>query len=490
MTRRRGILSRTPLSVTLVASLLLLLVVGLVVAGIAATAFLRGYLVQQVDDQLTQVASQFSERPPQSAFESDRGDRRAPPSAFYVVYLDASGTVVATLDNPVITTSPPVLPALTSSQAAEQAGIPFTVASEDGSTSWRAVATPTREPISSSVSTVQVAQSLASVEAAVRRLALVELGVGAGVVLLLAGLAWWLVRRSLRPLADVDHTAAAIAAGDLSRRVPEADPRTEVGRLSASLNGMLAQIENAFGRAQASEAAARESEARMRRFVADASHELRTPLTSIRGFAELYRVGALDDDEAVSRAMGRIEAEASRMGLLVEDLLLLARMDRQRQLAAVPVDLPELAGDTVHDARAAAPDRDIRLEITGGEAPVVVGDEPSLRAVLVNLVSNAVRYSPADAPVVVRVGSRPSPDGGPSWAVVEVVDRGPGLSPDAAARVFERFYRTDDARDRDAGGTGLGLAIVSSVVASHRGRVELDTAPGAGSTFRVILPLA
>jgi two-component system OmpR family sensor kinase len=216
---------------------------------------------------------------------------------------------------------------------------------------------------------------------------------------------------------------------------------------------MLAQIENAFGRAQASEAAARESEARMRRFVADASHELRTPLTSIRGFAELYRVGALDDDEAVSRAMGRIEAEASRMGLLVEDLLLLARMDRQRQLAAVPVDLPELAGDTVHDARAASPDRDIRLEVTGGEAPWWSATSPACGPCS-STVSNAVRYSPDGAGRGAR-GIRPSPDGAASWAVVEVVDRGPGLEPDAAARVFERFYRTDDARDRDAGSTGL-----------------------------------
>jgi two-component system OmpR family sensor kinase len=223
----------------------------------------------------------------------------------------------------------------------------------------------------------------------------------------------------------------------------------------------------------------------MRRFVADASHELRTPLTSIRGFADLYQQGGLPERAGVDRAMSRIGGEAARMGLLVDDLLLLARLDQQRPLARHPVDLLELVTDAVHDAQATHPDRTVTLEVHGGaDPPVVMGDEPRLRQVIANLVSNALRHTQVDTAVCVRLGTRAEPP----TAVVEVADQGPGLSPEAAARVFERFYRTDDARSRDDGGTGLGLAIVASIVHAHRGEVELDTAPGQGATFRILLP--
>jgi two-component system OmpR family sensor kinase len=266
-----------------------------------------------------------------------------------------------------------------------------------------------------------------------------------------------------------------------------------VGRLSVALNGMLARIESAFAAQRASEGQARASEGRMRQFVADASHELRTPLTSIRGFAELYRQGAVEDPEDVGRLMQRIESEGARMGVLVEDLLQLARLDQQRPLTVTPVDLAEVAGDAVHDARVLQPDRPLELVLDPAltELPVVLGDEARLRQVVGNLVTNALVHTPADAPVTVTLSEEPGPpgaedDGG--WVLVRVADRGPGMAEADAARVFERFYRADPSRNRAAGGTGLGLAIVSSLVAAHGGTVDLRTAPGEGAVFTVRLP--
>ncbi|HJW59321.1 MAG TPA: HAMP domain-containing sensor histidine kinase, partial [Actinomycetota bacterium] len=330
---------------------------------------------------------------------------------------------------------------------------------------------------------------------------LIDLVVSVVVLLALAGVGAVIVRASLRPLVEIEQTARAIAAGDLTRRVPDRDPRTEVGRLGRALNTMLAQIESAFGARAASEAsarrseeAARRSEDRMRRFVADASHELRTPLTTIRGFAELYRQGGSRDPAELDRLMRRIEDQAARMGLLVEDLLLLARLDQQRPLDRHPVDLLALAADAVHDARAVAPDRRIELVLgdengdPGGPALVVLGDDRRLRQVLANLVNNALTHTPAGSPVEVRVGAS-TLDGRPG-AAVEVVDHGPGLAPGQAERVFERFYRADPARSHADGGTGLGLSIVAALVAVHGGTVGVDTVPGRGARFRVVLPLA
>jgi len=257
---------------------------------------------------------------------------------------------------------------------------------------------------------------------------------------------------------------------------------------------MLARIESAVQDREAAATASSESEQRMRRFVADASHELRTPLTSIRGFAELYRQGAVPDGPDTGRAMARIESEAGRMNVLVEDMLLLARLDEKRPVRLTPVDMLPLAVDAVYDARAVAPDRAIEVVAGEGPEPMVLGDEPRLRQVLGNIVSNALAHTPAGSPVQVRVGLVDAA------VVVEVIDRGPGLTAEQAARVFERFYRADPARSRAASGNGLtgaavsgnglGLAIVAAITASHSGRVEVDSAPGAGSTFRVILPYA
>jgi two-component system, OmpR family, sensor kinase len=291
----------------------------------------------------------------------------------------------------------------------------------------------------------------------------------------------------------MEQTAEAIAAGDLTRRVPDRDPRTEVGRLAAALNSMLAQIEAAFRARAASETTARRSEERMRRFVADASHELRTPLTTIRGFAELYRQGASRKPGELDRLMRRIEDQAARMGLLVEDLLLLARLDQQRPLDRRPVDLLALAAEAVNDARAVAPDRRIELELdgagdgAGGGPLVVLGDEDRLRQVIANLMSNALTHTPAGSPIELRAGTRRGDGAGN--AAIEVVDHGRGLTRQQAERVFERFYRADPARSHAAGGTGLGLSIVAALVAAHGGTVEVSSVPGQGASFRVLLPL-
>jgi two-component system OmpR family sensor kinase len=340
-----------------------------------------------------------------------------------------------------------------------------------------------------------VAQSLRDMDHTITRLVGVQLAAGGILLVLLAGVGTFVVRRSLRGLEDVEHTAVAIAGGDLSRRVPQRDPRTEVGRLSLALNQMLGQIETAFAQrtasefaarrsedvARRSEEAARQSEDRMRRFVADASHELRTPLTSIRGFAELARQRG---DVSDSDTMRRIEEEAKRMGLLVDDLLLLARLDQQRPLRMESVDLLPIAADALHNAQAIQPDRPLSLTILPhSEAPVVDGDEARLRQVLGNLLSNALNYTPVDAPITVSVGTRGRE------AVLEVSDTGPGLSDEQKARVFERFYRADTARTRTTGGSGLGLSIVAALVAAHRGRVTTTDTTPHGATFTLYLPL-
>ncbi|HTI33405.1 MAG TPA: HAMP domain-containing sensor histidine kinase [Miltoncostaea sp.] len=331
-------------------------------------------------------------------------------------------------------------------------------------------------PSLASATTLVVAVPLADVNSTLHRLTLIELAVGAAVLGALALLAWWLVRLGLRPLERIEATAERIAAGDdLDRRIPDADPRTEVGRLARALNAMLDRLQGAFAERRA-------SEDRLRRFVADASHELQTPLTSVRGYAELFRRGAARNPEDLDVAMTRIEAEATRMGVLVDDLLTLARLDQGRELRRDPVDLVPLARDLVSDARVVAPDRPIELESDG---PVVVeGDDPALRQVVGNLIANARVHTPPGNPVTVRVRA----DDG--HGVVEVADRGPGLAPDHAARVFERFFRADPSRARASGGSGLGLSIVAAVAEAHGGVAEVDSAPGVGATFRIVLPLA
>lgn len=471
--------SRIPLRVTLVALLVVLVAVGLGSTGIAATSLLRTYLIDQQDDQLRAALQDVQQNPWRVLGACTSGTERLP-ALSYVGCIAPNGDAIVVVQGPMHNDGD--LPSLGSSPGSLPNGSLRTLPAQDGSTTWR-VATG-RLP---GGYTVVLAVNLADDTKTIGRLVALEIVAGLIVLTVLGAAGYLLVRNSLRPLGAVERTAQAIAAGDLSQRVPAGDDRTEVGRLTNALNGMLARIETSFRAQQASEEQARASEARMRRFVADASHELRTPLTSIRGFAELYRQGAVHTPEETRRLMQRIESEGSRMGLLVEDLLQLARVDQQRPLTIVPVDLAELAGDAVHDARAVQPERPIALHLdeSMSEVPVVLGDEARLRQVVGNLVTNALTHTPHDARVTVTLTEEPHD---PDTVVLQVADAGPGMAPEDAARVFERFYRAESSRSREAGGTGLGLAIVASLVAAHGGTVDLQTAPGQGALFTVRLP--
>jgi two-component system OmpR family sensor kinase len=473
---RRG--PRVPLRVTLVALLVALVALALLATGFATTSLLRDYLTDQQDDALRSTAY----RPDREIFRLCLDGRyQEMPRADFIACLPPGGSEVDAVQGPGEGARPEV-PA-TAVVGGEYAREPREVTAADGST-WRVMTGELPDGY-----TVVLGLSMEDDQKAIGRLVRIELVVGL-VVLTTLGLAgYMLVRNSLRPLAEVERTAQAIAAGDLSQRVPVGDHRTEVGRLSTALNGMLTRIESAFRAQQASEAEARGSEEKMRRFVADASHELRTPLTSIRGFAELYRQGAVGSDAEIARLMGRIESEGARMGGLVEDLLTLARLDQRRPLTIRPVDLAEIAGDAVHDARAVQPDRPIALHLDESlsDVPVVLGDEGRLRQVVGNLVTNALTHTPADARVTVTVGQD-----GDDLLLLRVADEGPGMADADAARAFERFYRADSSRtrsgdDAEAGGTGLGLAIAASLVEAHGGTIALDTAPGRGATFTVRL---
>ncbi|MGA3361018.1 MAG: HAMP domain-containing sensor histidine kinase [Solirubrobacteraceae bacterium] len=321
--------------------------------------------------------------------------------------------------------------------------------------------------------TMTIAIPLNDLSQALTRLRNVELIVIVAVLLALAALAWLLIRIGLRPLDRMGDTAGAIAAGDLSRRVSPTNPRTEVGRLGIALNAMLGQIEQAFGERQA-------SEDRLRRFLSDASHELRTPLTSIRGYAELFRMGATARTEDTEKAMARIEEEATRMGILVEDLLALARLDEMPRSRRERLDLEPLARDAADDARAAARDREVSVTISGGH--VVDGDPSQLRQVLANLMRNALTHTPAGSPIELRVS------GGGARVTIEVRDHGPGLPEGEQENVFGRFWRSETGRERGKAGAGLGLAIVAAIVEAHDGTVSAHNAPGGGAVFVVELP--
>ncbi|ADT97656.1 signal transduction histidine kinase [Mycolicibacterium gilvum Spyr1] len=458
-----------PLRVALVAATLLLVACGLLASGIAVTTIMQHSLMNRVDDTLLDASRGWAQVPRRlPTITVDDPNPARPPSDFYVRGIDPDGHVWMLIND---REAEPELPA--DNNVGPE---PRTVGSVDHSdVQWRAM---TVRGLRGELTTVAI--DLSDVKSTMRSLVYTQVGIGAAVLLVLGIAGYAVVHRSLRPLSEVEQTAAAIAAGQLDRRVPERDPRTEVGRLSLALNGMLAQIQHAMALSESSAEKARSSEDRMRRFITDASHELRTPLTTIRGFAELYRQGAARDVEML---MGRIESESRRMGLLVEDLLLLARLDAQRPLEHRRVDLLALASDTVHDAQSIAPKRRIRMEVFDGPGtPEVLGDEARLRQVLSNLVANALQHTPESAGVTVRVGTADD------TAIVEVCDEGPGMTGEDAQRVFERFYRADSSRARASGGTGLGLSIVDSLVYAHGGRVSVTTAPGCGCRFTVRLP--
>jgi two-component system OmpR family sensor kinase len=421
-----------------------------------------------------------SGRAPSAERDPRPGEGRPPdshhpslPSTVYGQGRDASGKVLLS-DTPLLAVgaaapSPPRLP------ADMRPGERLTVDAQSPSgPRYRALAAR-----SSTGGLTIAAVPIGDVDDALTSLLLGEALVIAGVLLALAAAAWWTVRLGLRPLDRIEETAGAIAAGDLSRRVEQAEPRTEVGRLGLALNVMLTRLEEAFAERRA-------SEERLRRFLADASHELRTPLASIRGYAELFRIGAAREGAEMEKAMTRIEAESARMGVLVEDLLALARLDEVRDVHREPVDLAALAGDAVADACAVAPEREISLSTPGDRAVVLDGDPGQLRQVLSNLMRNALVHTPAGTPVEVSVESADE-DG--EAARLEVRDHGPGLLGGDPEELFGRFWRADPGRGRGRAGAGLGLAIVAAIVAAHGGRAQAADAEGGGARFTVTLPL-
>lgn len=492
---------RWTLRARLVAAAVALTGIALVLANAAGLALLRDYLLDRLDDQLNagvtaatsgiMVGPGSSPFPPPGTTEPRRvGVMVAEKKIVQGMvgergfYLYAPGGKLAGAF-PALSGNRPQLGPIDQLQK----GKPYTVPGTDGP-SWRVRAVDTPDG-----GTVVMTASLADVEATQRWLTAIDAGVMAAVLLLLGLAAAALVRLGMRPLTRMEETAAQIATGDFSRRVPETDPDTEPGRLGVAMNVMLDRLE--------SEIAARiASEARMRRFLADASHELRTPLTSVQGFAELYRRGGTPPGPPMDETMRRIEDEATRMGLLVNDLLVLAHLDEERPLDRRPVDLLEIAVGTVRDARARLPERQIWLTgLDSTLSPVMVlGDEARLRQVAANLVANALAHTPRDAKITVQVGAgtaAASPaaavgaevPGSQVMGVLEVCDTGPGIPHEHAPRVFERLYRVSQSRSRADGGSGLGLAIVAGIVKAHGGRVELATAEGDGAAFKILLPL-
>jgi two-component system, OmpR family, sensor kinase len=539
----REISDRTSLRTKLITAVLALVIMALAAISIASVYMLRGYVTTRQDGDLKQTFGEYASGTPLPR-SAQPGYATSTPSN-QVIILQQPGSQVTSWSSTTFNVQQEPLPLLPTSGtwANNPNGVLLTVPAQSGPDTWRIIATTNTYTVTNFATqtsqqerlTFVVGVDLGNIGAMTRQLVLFDLVVGGAIVLVLAAVGVAVVQANLRPLNDIELTAGQIARGHLDHRIPERDPRTEIGSLGRSLNIMLSQIETAFHAQEESEQAAVDSEERMRRFIADASHELRTPLTTIRGFAEYYRQrgGLAKDQDPLSgtdsrfsagangdspdgltpqdldRIMHRLESEASRMGLLVEDLLTLARLDQQRPLDIAPVDLLTLAADAVQDARIVAPNRPIDLVVAPGAAFIVDGDEARLRQVIGNLVNNALTHTPAGTPVRVRIASgtlNPPAEGPPRpgrpgdrrlphqrpvpAVVLDVEDDGPGMSAEQAQHIFERFYRADQARNRASGGTGLGLAIVAGLVAAHGGTVSVRTAPGRGADFQVRLPLS
>ncbi len=416
--------------------------------GLLGTTLLRGYLLDRADAQLQDFATVASRVLASPHPPVPRGGQRSGlPTQFLVQVVSSDGRVQVAGDP---LSHAPVL-RLSAEQLAAEKG-PFTARAGNPADSWRVVvkAMPDGQR-------AVIAFSLDGIFSTVSRLEVADALAGIVAVAVLAGIGLPLVRASLGPLRRIEATAAAIAAGDLSKRIDH--PRED------------------------GEARAVSSEDRMRQFVADASHELRTPLTSVRGLAEFaLQQGTEAGPAELVRLMGMVQQEAARMGRLVEDLLLLAQFDLDRPLEPRPVDVASVAAAAVSAARMAQPDR--RITLDASEPVIACADDGRLRQVIDNLIGNAVRHTPPGSPVTVTVTTSPG------TGYITVADRGPGMTPRQASRVFERFYRTDSARARTRGGTGLGLSIAAALAAAHGGDITVDTSPGRGAAFRVRLPLA
>ena len=479
--QKKNPLSSASLRTRLLVGVLLLSALGFLVSDLVAQNAMQKFLVEQVDDQLLSVADGALLRVDRAGIQDDDDDGRtksaapAPlrsvPSSVSITLLDPFGNYVGgvggdlnaqKITDYVLGTLP--------ARAAEYGNKPFTL--EVPGSDFRVLA----RVLPSAMGSVFVAQSLSGVDETSKRLRLIFVFIGLIALLLIALASRIVIKIGLRPLADVEDVAEKIADGDLSARLPDAKPDTEVGRLVSSLNAMLSRIEESF-------AARAESESKLRRFVADASHELRTPLTAIRGFAELHRQGAVKGEAATSELVGRIENESVRMGALVEDLLMLARLDQSRELVSEPVNLNEVVTESVESARAAGPEHPISIDLP--DEAFVLGDAGKIYQVVANLLANARIHTPIGTPIAVSVKSD---DAG---TTISITDSGPGLSQADQDRIFERFYRADPSRNRsNEEGSGLGLSIVDAVMQAHGGKVTVTSKLGEGATFTVFFPLA
>ena len=474
---------------------------GLTVAGVGTVSVLRDSLVRQVDNDLTDALQSFNydDISPNDLGGSCELDQSVP-NSYVLAVLTPDGEPLCS--NRPDSSTYPELSSLTLPYVASN-DKPFTVDSETGDGQWRGVARPVTLDGTNDIGTLFIAASLDGVTNSWRSFTLIYMGFSVIAILLGAALTRVFSEGALRGLREVATSAERFASGDYETRLEIESTTTEIGRLNVSLNSMLDQIESAISQRDT-------SVANMRGFIGDASHELRTPLVTVRGYAELYRMGALQNPDDIGSAMERIESEAKRMGSLVEDLLTLARLDEKRPLKLAPVDLVPIVSQAASDARARDTERRFKIveidpEIsavvdaeTAGRAAelfapppimppaVVIADENSIRQLIANLISNALRYTPDCSPIELGVGV--------SWqrreAEVHVIDHGPGIPAPMRTKIFERFYRADKSRARETGGSGLGLAIVAGIVQAHGGRVDVIETEGGGATFRIALPLA
>ncbi len=472
----------------LVLGVVILSTLGFIASGVVAQNQLKSFLIHQIDDQLYSVASGSLPRVNLAGIVNDdeyqerrgrqeRDDDEVPqtpldrvPTSTSLTLLDGNGAVVGGIGGDLNTVSVrDYLAGYSPAEVAEFEGEPFTVKAKGEN--FRVLALP----LPSNLGSVAIAQSLNDVDRTLSRLQWLFFLIGFVIVGLIALASRTMIKVGLKPLSDVEDTAEKIAAGDLSARLPDAKPTTEVGRLTTSLNTMLARIEESF-------TVRKTSEDKLRRFVADASHELRTPLTAIRGFAELHRQGAVAGEEDTKQLLARIEGESLRMGSLVEDLLLLARLDQAREMDHLPVDIAQATRDAVASAQVAGPGHPITLT---GDADEIytLGDHHRIHQVIANLLANARTHTPVGTPITVSIAQ--SSDG----VRIAVADAGPGLSEEDQKRIFERFYRADSSRVRIEGeGSGLGLSIVNAVMKAHGGTVSVNSEVGKGSTFTLFFP--
>ena len=473
----------TALSVSIIAVLL-------VASSISTTMLLKTYLQRNTDTMLNGAASALSHEDPKT-FELRLTTRKFKlpdlPSDYYIAYVNPDGTVMLSAVS--VATSKQDLPnlsAFTTDYVAKTTGKPFEIQSTNNAKhttkTWRVVAVPLSGETAGSLVIGLPTRTGDALIDQYRNIG----GIVSFILLLLSGLAIWLtITSALKPLKEVERTADAVAQGDTSQRLVERQGKTEISKLNRSLNTMLGSIDNALGQRN-------DTLKQMRRFIADASHELRTPLVSVRGYAELYRMGALQKPEQVAEAMNRIESEAVRMGELVENLLALARLDDSNHKAMTKVELISLARSAAQDASVSDHGRTIEMLDPLGiplmpeaELPIEA-DANQLRQVLTNLLANAIRFSPENAKVEVAIGTPKGTKKG--WVVIEVRDHGLGIPAELREKVFERFFRADNSRNRETGGSGLGLAIAKSIVERHGGTIVATETPGGGATFRVELP--